>query len=91
MSGKDLLAVLAMIVPSLALVAAIAFGVGLSTAETADKKAPEPSARDKQQSATQKRMRDPWESRVHTKSASAPVDVYCDPSLSKGKFSCSYW
>jgi hypothetical protein len=91
MSGKDLLAVLAMIVPSLTLIAAIAFGIGLSTAENAVKKGPDPSTRDKQQIATQKRMRDPWEARDLTKSASAPVDDYCDASLSNGKFSCSYW
>ena len=96
MSGKELLAVLLMVSPSVFAVALVTFtlvqypevATGPTAARfvaTAGERAP--TAR----TATQKRMRDPWAARGHTKSASASTDEYCDTSLSSGKFSCYYW
>ena len=96
MSGKELLAVLLMISPSVFAVALVTFtlvqypevATGTTAARfvaTAGERAP------KARTVTQKRMGDPWKARVYTKSASASTDEYCDASLNEGKFSCYYW
>ena len=62
MSGRDILAVLAMITPSFALIVAIALALvpaGLLTAPAAPN-AQTSKARAEALVATQKRMRDPW-------------------------------
>jgi hypothetical protein len=95
MSGKDLLAVLAMIVPSLTLIAAIAFAVGVSGTEKVREgqnaghdAGLDAAKRAKAQTATQKLMREPWEKPVYAKTSSAPQ---CDPEKVKRDGRCLYW
>lgn len=90
MSGKDLLAVLAMIVPSLTLIAAIAFALGLSARENVHDGRDAPMLA-KPHIATQKRMRDPWGKAVYAKTSSAPRVAQCDPSMSNQETPCFYW
>lgn len=94
MSGKDLLAVLAMIIPSCLLIALIAVTLvspavtdspsGSAFARDGDRKAPGPlagsgnahatgidPAGDESRSATQKRMRNPWEKPSYGKNLKA--------------------
>ena len=87
MSGKDLRAVLAMIVPTLILIAAIAFAVGASSEEKGDK-GNGASIRAKPQIATQKRMRDPWERQVYAKTSIAPRKAGCDARKGKHEAPC---
>ena len=107
MSGKDWLAVLAMILPSLLLIAIIAFTLGLS----ADVVTAPPGVRIVQASpgtekardghnasmnarpriATQKLMRDPWEKPVYAKSSRVSEPLSCDLSVSDQKAACFYW
>lgn len=89
MSGKDLLAALAMIVPSLILIAAIALGLGLSGRKEADERQ-DASMRAKPQVATQKRMRAPWERPPYTKTSSAPRAPQCDPEKVERDGRCLY-
>jgi hypothetical protein len=96
MNGKELLALLLMIIPSFLAIALVGFTLvrysDVATGPTAARFVATASERAaKARSATQKRMRDPWAARDHTKSASASTDEYCDSSLSSGKFSCYYW
>ena len=91
MSGKDLLA---MIVPSLILTAAIAFALGVSDSEKVSEgpdAGQDASMRVKAQTATQKRMRDPWEKPVYAKTSSAPRAVRYDESRSNQETPYFYW
>ena len=107
MSGKDLLAVLAMILPSFLLIAIIAFTLGLP----ADRVTAPPGARLVQagavtekappgqiasmyatpQIATQKLMRNPWEKPVYAKSSRGSEPVSCDSAASEPTATCFYW
>ncbi|MEO8145568.1 MAG: hypothetical protein ABI654_15270 [Betaproteobacteria bacterium] len=96
MSGKELLALVLMICPSFFAMALVTFTLmqqysDVATGPTAARfvaSAGERAA--KARTATQKRMRDPWETRGYTKSASATAGEYCDACVSTGKFSCAY-
>ena len=76
MSGRDILAVLAMIAPSFTLIVAIAFALtptGQLTAPAA------PSAQaPKAQVATQKRMRDPWANATPVKYSKVADTARCN-------------
>ena len=107
MSAKDLLAVLAMIVPSFLLIGVIAFTLAqpadVVTAPSAAvfvhasagtekvHEGHDASMRAKPQIATQKLMRDPWEKPVYAKSSAASYVAPCDSSMSDQKIPCFYW
>ena len=90
MSDKDLLAVAVMSIPTLILIAAIAFALGASSKEKADSGS-DVSMHAKSQIATQKRMRDPWEKPVYAKTSSAPRAPQCDPEKIEQDGRCLYW
>jgi ABC-type microcin C transport system permease subunit YejB len=96
MSGRDLLALVLMTIPTFLAIALVSFtlvqhpdvAAGPTAARfvaTADERAA------KARTATQKLMRDPSAARAQTKSASARTEEYCDSNVSSGKFSCYYW
>ena len=107
MSGKDLLAALAMILPSFLLIAIIAFTLGLSSdrvtappgagfvqAGAGTEKAHPAHAASMYatpQIATQKLMRNPWEKPVYAKSSRVSEPVSCDSMTSGSKVTCFYW
>ena len=107
MSAKDLLAVLAMFVPSFLLIAIVAFtlirsgdvatadpGAGFVHAGAGTEKAQEghgASMRARPQIATQKLMRDPWEKPIYAKSSRAPYAAPCDLGMGDQQIPCFYW
>lgn len=107
MSGKELLAVLAMILPSCLLIAIVAFTLGLSAdvatapsgasyvyASAGTQKVHEggdPSMHARSRIATQKLMRDPWEKPAYAMSSRAPEPLGCDSSISDQGTACFYW
>lgn len=107
MSGKDLLAVLAMVVPGFLLIALIAFTLipsadvrtalpdaGFIPASAGTEKVNEKhgaSMNAKPRIATQKLMRDPWEIPAYAMSSRAPEPLMCDSSMSYQKSTCFYW
>lgn len=107
MSGKDLLAVLAMIVPGLVLLAIIAATLVLSSdVVTAPSDAGfvhgsagtekvheghDAPMHAKPRIATQKLMRNPWEKPDYAKSSRAPDAAPCDSSVSDQNVPCFYW
>ena len=107
MNGKDLLAVLAMVVPGFLLIALIAFTLvpsadvmtALPDAEFvhagagAEKinEGRDASMHARPQIATQKLMRDPWEKPIYAKSSRAPEPAPCDSIVGGQKVTCFYW
>ena len=92
MSGKDLLAVLGMTIPTLLLVIAMAFTV-IQAAGPVEKvdQGHGAAMRDKPQIATQKQMRDPWRKPIYAKSSMAPDVGTCDSRTGDQSTPCVYW
>jgi len=97
MNGRELLALLLMIFPSVFATALVTFTL-IQYSEVAPRpKAAKPVAQAGAHPAgaarpvTQKRMRDPWENAAYTKTSNAPRASRCDPDTGREDLPCFYW
>jgi len=98
MSGKELLALVLMIFPSVFATALVSFTLIQYSEVAPPPKAARHVAQAPQQpasavrTATQKRMRDAWDKAVYAKTSSgAPRASRCDPDTGREDLLCFYW
>jgi len=97
MNGRELLALLLMILPSVLATALVTFTLvqytGVAPGLKAERQAIQAAARPASASrpVTQKRMRDPWQKASYDKTSSAPVLSRCDPEWGSRVAECYYW